>query len=421
MRSKLKVIIGAITGNIVEYYDFGIYAVFATIIGRLFFPGSLDKNMDIILAFAVFSVGFMMRPLGGIVFGYIGDRFGRRTALITSISGMSLSTLAIGLLPTYQSIGILSPIILVLIRMLQGLCIGGEGTGSAIYIIEHMGGRRISLMSSLVMTSNIIGTLVANIVAMIIEVTIGIDDHTWRYCFFIGFIMGVFSLYFRIRNDETPTFKQMKETSSKPKKSPVSDILQNKKYAILKIFAIAATATSITYLVRGYLNTFLIDGLKYTTHSALVYTIFTLSCLTAFFPLFGWLTDKFGTDNILNFGVFFTLFAIIPSWYLIVSFKGPAQYIGLISIAIMGAAMGSPAYPYAINTFPPHIRYSGVALGWNLGNAAFGGTTPIICTLLYSHIGTIGPALYLVFTSSLFLILKWSVGLYMNKIRSKKS
>ncbi len=420
MKSKLKVIIGAITGNIVEYYDFGIYAVFATIIGRLFFPESSDANTDIILAFAVFSIGFMMRPLGGLVFGYIGDRFGRKKALIISISGMSLSTLGIGLLPTYESVGIFSPIILVLIRMLQGLCIGGESTGSAIYIIEHMGDRRMSLMSSLVMTSNIIGTLVANIVAMILEVTIGIDDHTWRYCFFIGFVMGIFSLYFRIKNDETPAFKEMQSSGNKSQKTPVTDIIQKKKYAVLTIFAIASSATSITYLVRGYLNTFLIDSLHYSTHTALVYTIFTLSCLTGLFPVFGVLTDKFGTNKILNFGAFFTFFTIIPAWYLVTNFQGPAQYIGLILISIMGAAMGSPAYPHAINTFPPQIRYSGVSLGWNLGNAVFGGTTPVICTLLLDQFGLIGPAFYLIFTSSIFIILRWLVGLYMRKLKMRK-
>lgn len=419
MRSKLKVIIGAITGNIVEYYDFGIYAVFATIIGRLFFPGSSDPNIDIILAFAVFSIGFMMRPLGGLVFGYIGDRFGRKNALIISISGMSLSTLCIGLLPTYEAIGLLSPIILVAIRMIQGLCIGGESTGSAIYIIEHMGDKRISLMSSLVMTSNIIGTLVANIVAMILDATVGIDDNTWRYCFFIGFGMGIISLYFRLRNDETPAFKQMKEIGHEHKKAPMTDIIQKKKYAVLTIFAIAASATSITYLVRGYLNTFLMDSLHYTTHSALHYTIFTLSWLTILFPVFGLLTDRFGTNKILNFGAFFTLFTILPAWYFVVNSQGPAQYVGLILIAIMGAAMGSPAYPHAINTFPPQIRYSGVSLGWNLGNAAFGGTTPVICTLLFDWFGLMGPAFYLIFTSSIFIILRWSVGLYMKKIKRK--
>lgn len=420
MRSKLKVVIGAITGNIVEYYDFGIYAVFVTIIGKLFFPASSDENMDIILAFAVFSIGFMMRPLGGLVFGYIGDRFGRKNALIISIAGMSLSTLGIGLLPSYESIGWFAPVILVCIRMLQGLCIGGESTGSAIYIIEHIGDRKMSLMSSLVMTSNIIGTLVANIIAMILEVTIGIDDYTWRYCFFIGFGMGIFSLYFRIKNDETPAFKEMKSSDNKSHKTPVIDIIQKKKYAVLTIFAIAASATSITYLVRGYLNTFLIDSLHYTTHTALVYTIFTLSCLTILFPVFGVLTDKFGTNKMLNFGAFFTFFTIIPAWYLVTHFQGIAQYIGLILISIMGAAMGSPAYPHAINIFPPQIRYSGVSLGWNLGNAAFGGTTPVICTLLLDHIGLMGPAFYLVFTSSIFIMLRWLVGLYMHKLKMRK-
>jgi MHS family proline/betaine transporter-like MFS transporter len=421
MQSKLKIILGAITGNIVEYYDFGIYAVFATIIGRLFFPTTSDLHLEIIMAFAVFSIGFMMRPLGGLVFGYIGDKFGRKNALIISICGMSLSTLSIGLLPTYESIGFFAPVILIAIRMIQGLCIGGESTGSAIYIIEHIGDRKVSLMSSLVMTSNIIGTLVANIVAMILDVTIGIDDYTWRYCFIIGFIMGIISLYFRIKNDETPTFKKMNQNKDKSKKAPVKDIIRRKKYAVLSIFAIAACATSITYLIRGYLNAFLIDSLHYTTYSALYYTIFTLSWLTILFPVFGLLTDKFGTNKVLNFGVFFTLFSIIPAWYLVVYTTGIWQYIGLLIIAIMGAAMGSPAYPHAINTFPPQIRYSGVGLGWNLGNAVFGGTTPIICTILCDKFGLIGPAFYLIFTASIFIILRWSVGIYMKKLKYKKS
>ncbi len=420
MKNKLGVIIGAITGNIVEYYDFGIYAVFATIIGRLFFPGNSDGNIDIILVFTVFSIGFMMRPLGGLIFGYIGDRFGRKRALIISISGMSLSTLGIGLLPTYESIGLLSPIILVLIRMIQGLCIGGESTGSAIYIIEHMDNKKVSLMASLVMISNIMGTLIANIIAMVVEITIGIDDQTWRYCFFIGFAMGIISLCFRLKNEETPHFKQIKLSNDKSKQAPVTDIMQKKKYAVLTIFAIASSATSITYLIRGYLGTFLIKSLGYSTDLALVYTIFTLSCLIACFAVFGVLTDKFGTNKILNFGAFFTLIFILPAWYLITHFQGAIQYIGLLLIAMMGAAMGSPAYPHAINTFPPQIRYSGVALGWNLGNAAFGGTTPVICTILFDRFGLMAPAFYLIFTSSIFIGLRCIVGLYMRKLKMRR-
>jgi MHS family proline/betaine transporter-like MFS transporter len=417
MWSKYKVIIAAITGNVVEYYDFGVYAVFVTIIGRLFFSAA-SENMDIVLAFAVFSIGFMMRPLGGLVFGYIGDRFGRRTALITSISGMSLSALFIGLLPTYEAVGLLAPISLIIIRMIQGLCIGGESTGSAIYIIEHMKGKRASFMSSLVMTSNIAGTLLANIIAMILEVTIGIDDYTWRYCFFIGAVMGVLSLYFRIKNEETPVFKQMKK--NKRKQTPVADIIHKKKYAVLTIFGIAASATSITYLVRGYLNTFLIEALGYTTHSALSYVIFTLTCLMVLFPTFGLLTDKVGTNRMLNFGAFFTVLSILPAWYCVVQTQGILQYLGLICISVMGAAIGAPAYPHAINIFPPEIRYSGIALGWNLGNAAFGGTTPIICTILFDEFGALGPAYYLIFTLSVFIGLRFSVKLYMQRMKSRR-
>lgn len=417
MWSKYKVIIAAITGNIVEYYDFGVYAVFVTIIGRLFFSAT-SGNVDIILAFTVFSLGFMMRPLGGILFGHIGDKFGRRTALIISISGMSLSALCIGLLPTYQAIGVFAPIALVIIRMIQGLCIGGESTGSAIYIIEHLKGQRASLMSSLVMTSNIVGTLLANVIALLVEVTIGLDDYTWRYCFFIGAGMGAFSLYFRIKNEETPVFQQIKQ--SKRKHPPVVDIMHKKKYAVLTIFGIAASTTSITYLIRGYLNTFLVEALGYTTHSALSYVIFALTCLMLLFPTFGLLTDKVGTNTILNFGAFFAVLSIVPAWYCIVYTHGLLQYAGLICISIMGAAIGAPAYPHAINIFPPELRYSGIALGWNLGNAAFGGTTPIICTILFDAFGVIGPAFYLMFTLSIFIALRFSVKLYMQRMKARR-
>ena len=416
MQHKHKVIAAAITGNIVEYYDFGIYAVFATIIGELFFP-SFDPAMEIVLVFAVFSIGFMMRPLGGVLFGYIGDKFGRRKALIISILGMSFSTLSIGLLPGYAEIGILAPLMLVLIRMIQGLCIGGESTGSAIFIIEHMPKSRISLMGSIVMMTNIIGTLLANVVAISLNFWVGINNYTWRYCFFLGTALGIIGLYFRVKNTETPVFKLMQQHAHKNTKSPLLNIIQNKKYAVLSILAIAASATSVTYLVRGYLNVFLEDCLGLSKQSALEYTIFTLSSMVLLLPLFGLLTDKFGTNAILNCGILFIFFGILPAWYILINTN--YQWIGLFMIAIMGAAMGAPAYPHAINSFPPEIRYSGIALGWNLGNAIFGGTTPIICTILFEFYGLMGPAFYLIFTAAIFIILRTFAKIYIKNLRIK--
>ncbi len=416
-KPNYKVIVAAIMGNIVEYYDFGIYAVFASIIGRLFFYSD-DQTTQLLLTFSVFSVGFMMRPLGGLVFGYIGDKFGRKKALIVSMIGMSLSTLCIGLLPSYATIGIVAPIILVIIRMIQGLCIGGEGTGSAIFIMEHMEKSRVSLVGSMIMASNIMGTLVANIIAILLDVTVGINDDTWRYCFFLGSVLGIIGLYFRIKNKETPAFEKLKADDS-VKKLPVSDVLNKKKYAVLSVFSIAACATSTAYLVRGYLNIFMTDIMGYEEYTALCYTVFTLTCFVILLLIFGFLTDVLGTKYILNFGAISIFCGIIPIWHMVTNDFGNT-HLGLFAIAIVGAAMGAPAYSHAINSFPPEIRYSGIALGWNLGNAIFGGTTPVICTLLVTMFGKSGPCYYLMFTAAIFLGLRVVVSVYAKKIKSTR-
>jgi MHS family proline/betaine transporter-like MFS transporter len=414
MEKKHKIIAAALTGNLVEYYDFGIYAVFAGIIGSLFFP-PVNEALELILAFAVFSLGFMMRPLGALFFGYVGDRFGRKKALVISMLGMSISTLCLGLLPGYQEIGLLAPLALLIIRMVQGFCIGGEGTGSAIFILEHLEKGRLGLLASLVMTSNLIGTLVANLVALALDKQIGIDNYTWRYCFFLGAFLGFIGLYFRLKNKETPAFERMKAERKERKQHPVAELLQKKKYAMISIIAIAASATSLMYLVRGYLGVFLSDILNFSQEEALIRTIFALSALSIFMPFCGYLVDKIGTKKLLNYGLFATLVFIIPAWHLVISERGILQYCGLTMIAMMGAMMGAPAYPKAINLFPPAMRYSGMSLAWNIGNAIFGGTTPLIASLLYEKIGPMGPALYLVFTASIFIILRSCAFLYLKK------
>ena len=406
-----KILAGSLLGNIVEYYDFGIYTVFATTIGQLFFP-PVGDSWAVILALIVFSLGFMMRPLGGIVFGYIGDKFGRKKALIISMLGMSFSTLSLGLLPSYEEIGIFASIFLVIIRLIQGLCIGGEGTGSAIYIIEH-GAKRIALMGGVIMTSNILGTLLANLVAFFLNSVFDLNHNNWSWAFFLGFFMGITVLYIRIHNHETPAFEKFKE--KKKTKMPVIEVLVKKKYALFTTIAIAASASSLMYLVRGYLNIFLQSHLGFSTDLSLKYTIYTLITLAILLPLAGLLTDKIGIRRVLNLGITLTILGILPAWYLIVTQEN--LIVGLLLISLMGALMGAPAYPHAIHSFPPEIRYSGIALGWNLGNAIFGGTTPLISALTIEKIGIMGPAFYLLFTSSIFLLLRFWATFYIKKLK----
>ncbi len=403
--SKKKIIISAILGNVVEYYDFGVYAVFASTIGALFFP-SASEFVQLALAFSVFAFGFLMRPLGGIIFGHIGDKFGRKVALNLSILGMAISTLSIGILPGYEKIGILAPIILVIIRMFQGVCIGGEGTGSAIFILEHLSKKRLSLIGSVVMASNILGTLLATLVGICITEFIGVDDFSWRYGFILGAIMGIVGVYLRHQNAETPVFDEMR-SKNKLIKTPLLKVIKEKQASLLLIIALSGAATSLAYMIRGYFSTFFLEIMGYPHNQSLYFTSFCLLNLIILLPIFGMIADHFGQSRFLRFTAFVIIISIIPIFLLLAnnSKNEFLVYSALVLISILAAAISAPAYPYAISAFPPELRYSGVAFGWNIGNAIFGGTTPFISTILVEKVSNIAPAYYIICTSLFFLII----------------
>jgi len=404
MTQKRRVIVPAILGNVVEYYDFGMYAIFAPIIGSTFFPGNTESDR-ILLAFLVFAIGFFMRPLGGLIFGHIGDRFGRKISLNISIVGMALSTFTIGVLPGYSQFGITATIILIIVRMVQGICIGGEGSGSAIFIIEHFSKKSLGIIGSVVMASNVFGNLLSVIVAIFITKTWGVDEFTWRYGFILGAIMGIYGSYARSKSAETPIFHEIKQ-KKKLLRTPIRDVIGNKRKALGLIVALAAAATSASYIIRAYMNTFFLKIMGYPADQSLYFCCFCLTGLILFLPLFGFLAEKVGQRTFLKFAAVGIMLVAIPVFKMI---SNPAMdarlvYCGLFIMSITTAAILAPAYPCAIKMFPPELRFSGVALGWNTGNAIFGGTTPFIATLLAERFSVIGPAYYLIFTSAIFIV-----------------
>ena len=402
--NKKKIVSSAIIGNIVEYYDFGIYAVFAEIIGRLYFP-NFDEYIQLIFSFAIFAIGFLMRPLGGVFFGHIGDIFGRKIALTISIIGMAISTICIGIMPIYSQIGILAPILLTLIRMFQGLCIGGEGAGSAIFIIEHFEEKKVGLIGSIIMASNITGTLLALIVGIIIDYLFTIDNFTWRYGFFFGGIMGLIGLYMRKHTKETPVFEGMKN-KRKMTKLPIMVVLCEKWQNILIIGAFASVATSNTYMLRGFFNVYFAEIIGFPKEDALYLVAFALMVVILVLPLFGYLADKIGYKKYIYTVIIIFIIFIVPIFKLIINNYNNIEniYISLVLFGALVASLVAPYYPFAIKFFNPELRYSGIALSWNIGNALFGGTTPIISTFLVMNIGNQAPAYYLLFTAGLFLL-----------------
>ncbi|MFK7761361.1 MAG: MFS transporter [Candidatus Midichloriaceae bacterium] len=402
--SKKKIISSAIIGNIVEYYDFGIYAVFAEIIGKLFFP-NFSEYVQLMFSFAIFAIGFFMRPLGGIVFGHIGDIFGRKIALTISIVGMGMSTLCIGIMPGYAQIGVLAPILLTIIRMFQGLCIGGEGAGSAIFIIEHFEEKKVGLIGSIIMASNIAGTLLALIVGISIDYFITIDDFTWRYGFLLGGIMGFVGLYMRKKTTETPVFQEMK-LKGKMTKLPIIVVLKEKWQNILIIASFASVATSSTYMLRGFFNVYFTEIINLPKNDSLYIVAFALTTVIIALPFFGYLADRMGYKKYIYCVIFVFIVLILPIFKNIIDNFNDIKsiYFSIFFLGILVASIVAPYYPFAIKFFNPELRYSGIALSWNMGNALFGGTTPIISTFLVMKIGYVAPAYYLMFTAGLFLV-----------------
>lgn len=399
---KRKIVGSAIVGNIVEYYDFGIYAVFASIIGALFFP-EFDKIAQILFAFGIFALGFFMRPIGGIIFGHIGDKFGRRTALTISIIGMALCTLSIGILPGYNKIGILAPILLTLVRLLQGICVGGEGAGSAIFILEHLDGYRPGFVGSIVMASNMIGTLLAYFIGFVTSGFFGVN--AWRYGFYIGAIMGLSGLYLRSQLNETPIFRNAKEENLL-EQSPFVKALKSHWKEMLVVAFLGAVTSVVAYTIRAFLKTYLENFLGYTDEESLVFTIISLFTMVLLLPFFGLVSDRVGYGRFINIMCFVIILTSIPIFQLMTTSAGDMKMllIAVLLLSTISAGICAPAYQYAIMAFTPELRYSGVAFSWNAGIALFGGTTAAISTILVKEFGQVAPAFYMMAIAVCFLV-----------------
>jgi MFS transporter, MHS family, proline/betaine transporter len=402
MKGKKKIIASAVGGNIVEYYDFGLFATFTAKIGYLFFPTD-DPFVQIIATFAVFALGFMMRPLGGLLFGYIGDTFGRRIALATSMLGMSIATLSIAVLPSYQKIGILAPILLTLIRLLQGLCLGGGGAGSAVFILEHTKGYRPGFIGSLVMASNVVGTLIAVLVGIIITYTFGDSDYGWRYGFVLGGIMGFTGIYLRKYTGETPAFQQVQRYTA-TKEFPMLNVFAKKWRKLGVVICLSGATASIAYTIRAYLNTFFLQYKGFSASNSLFFTALCLVLFVLSLPLFGLLSDKVGHDKALKGACLALLIFSLPAFHLLTSSNDILLFLGLLVLALLAAAMSAPAYTYAVYNFSPILRYSGISFSWNVGSALFSGTTPAIAAYLAKKVSLEAPAFYIMFTAALFLV-----------------
>jgi MHS family proline/betaine transporter-like MFS transporter len=383
MEKRKFVFFAATVGNVLEYYDFTIFTVFTVIIGRVFFSQQSEFS-QILSALAVFSMGFVTRPIGGIIFGFIADRFGRRISLIISMLGMTIPTLIIGLIPGYDMIGIYAPIILTAMRLLQGLCISGEGTGTAIFVLEHYKSLRPGFITGLVHSSNIGGTILASSVGMLIGYYLPGISWAWRLAFILGGVLGIVGFYLRLQVSESPEFTQI-QIQKKILKSPLKNVFQTACPSMIITFMIAGLASCIIYFIKGYLNIFMQTVHHLSVQESLLYFTFTNIMVMISMPIGGALTDRYGKEKTIKIIVILIILLILPLMYMLSQNNIIFIYCALLLIGFLAGCLAACAYIFSISLFSAEQRVTGVALSYNSGVALFGGTTPVISNLIYKY------------------------------------
>ncbi len=391
-----RVILSCMIGNALEWYDFALYGYFATTIGSLFFP-KISTFASLMATFGVFAAGFIMRPLGGAIFGHIGDKIGRKNALLWSIYLMAIPTTLIGLLPTYEQIGWLAPLLLTLIRLAQGLSMGGEFTGSMIFVVENAQQRNRGLYGSLVVFSLLIGILVGSSVSTLLCYVLSEDqvlDWGWRIPFLLSVVGGFIGSIMRRVMHEPEQFVQAKK-QHKELSAPLIELFKYHFKTIAYVVTIELTLAIGFYLIVTFINTFLTAFLKIDMVTSLMMTTISMVAMGVAILFAGWLSDQIGRKAVLIPSALAFVFFAYPLFIsLESSFEGALMAQTALSF-IMGLFF-APFPATLVELFPVNVRYSGLSISHSISMAAFGGTAPFIATgLIHLTNNNASPALYL--------------------------
>ncbi|MBW1718271.1 MAG: MFS transporter [Deltaproteobacteria bacterium] len=404
--SKKSIIAGGI-GNVLEWYDFAVYGYFATIISSQFFPKE-DKIVGLIATFGIFAAGFLVRPLGGLIFGSIGDKYGRKKALTASVFMMAIPTTLIGLIPTYDMVGIWAAVILTVLRLFQGISVGGELTGSISFIAETAPQNRRGFYVSTTLFGAVSGILLGSLVGTVLASVMPSDilnNWGWRLPFLAGIIIGFAGLILRRHMREAENFKKLKESGSTAE-SPVKEFWKDHKAnALVTVFGLWCFSVSF-YMIFLYLASYTHIFLNYDLKDALSINTISMIFLLILIPVMGRLSDRYGRKKILISGqIGFVVFSI-PLFLLIDMAEHWHILLAQLGFAVLVATQQGVIPAALVERFPTRIRYTGLSISYNIGLALFGGTTPMLCTWLIHEFGgnVLLPGYYLMLASIISLV-----------------
>ncbi len=382
-------------GSLLEWYDFTVYGFLAPILGKLFFPAE-DQVASLLAAFGVFAIGYAARPVGGAIFGHIGDRVGRKPAMIMSAVMMGLATLGIGILPDHAQIGTAAALLLVVLRILQGLSVGGEFTDSVVMLAEQAPLDRRGFVASWAEIGGIVGMLLGSGIGALTSSVLGdaaMHAWGWRIPFLLGAVIAVFAFVLRRRLAESPALDCVERTKS----SPVIVAIRHHWQPILRMVCLLLMQGIGFYMVFIYAASYLTERMHFSTARALDINTLALVAMLVAAPVAAIASDRIGRKPVLYFIVVTTCVLAWPLWSLMHHEKFTLILCGQVGFGLlMGLAFGvTPAT--MIEMLPTEVRCSGVALGYNLCFGLFGGTTPLIATYLVARTADdFAPAYYLI-------------------------
>lgn len=404
-----KVLLGGSVGQFIEFYDMALYGISAVVLSRLFFPSGNEASALLAL-FATFGVAFFIRPLGGLFFGALGDRIGRRAVLVVTLLLIGVATTVIGLLPGYETIGLWATVLLVAMRLLQGFSAGGESVGAPSFVFEHAPVERRGLFVNITLAATALPSVVASTIFLVLSASLSNEDFMawgWRIPFLLALPLALVGLVIRSKTEESPVFQEMiaEKGELAEKSTPIRDAFRGSWYQMIQVVFIMGLTAMGFYFLSGYFISYVetVGGLS--RNQALLLNGLAMLAYTLLLPLFGAVSDKVGRRPMMIAGTITLAVLAVPAFLLVTSGDLWLALLGQLIFVLAMTIYGGGCYTFFVEVFDPKTRFTSAAFSYNLGYALLGGTAPFVGAALVDVTDVpFSPAYYVIAIALLVLL-----------------
>jgi MHS family proline/betaine transporter-like MFS transporter len=405
-----KAVVATALGNAMEWFDFGIYSYLVVVIGKVFYSGVSD-SAQLVFSFGTFAAAFLVRPIGGMFFGMLGDRFGRKKILAVTLMMMAAATLSIGLIPSYASIGIAAPILLLCARLVQGFSTGGEYAGAMTFIAESTPDKKRGFMASGLEVGTLAGYIAGAGLVTVLTYVLGSDtmlDWGWRVPFLIAGPIGIIGLYLRNHLEETPAFSAMEEKKEEEGKRPhvsMKELFLFHRRSVLMCLVLVFFYNVIDYTVLTYMPSHLTAVLAYGETKGLLFILVVMFIMIPIVLAIGYFGDRAGNKQIIQMSLMGIILLSVPAFLLIGSGSNGLVFLGLMILGALLSGIKGTMTSQLPSLFFTEVRYGGLAVTYNISASIFGGTAPLLISWLINITANqLMPAYYLMFASLIGIV-----------------